>query len=187
MHPAPGPVPALSEPAMPGPILDFPHETTRAAVSMIIGNDVHDYPNVKIILSHAGGTLPYMVTRVAYQVGGGSFIKNKSAEDFLDEARKFYFDLALSAYEGPFDLLRNFAKRGHITFGSDFPFAKAENIRGQVEFLNGITKELDRTAGKEGGAKGEGWEVRRGNALRLFPRLAERLEKGEANRQTNGK
>ncbi|KAL8734600.1 MAG: hypothetical protein Q9181_003152 [Wetmoreana brouardii] len=186
VHPAQGPVPPLSEPAMPGPMIDFPHETTRAAVSMIIGNVVRDHSNVKIVLSHAGGTLPYMATRIAYQAGGSPFIRNKSAEDFLIDAKKFYFDLALSAYEGPFDLLKRFAARGHITYGSDFPFAKRESIKGQADFVKGVSNELDRMTGEEDGAKAEGWEIRRGNALRLFPRLAERLGKGEVDRQMNG-
>ncbi|KAL8703499.1 MAG: hypothetical protein Q9201_003309 [Fulgogasparrea decipioides] len=168
---------------MPGPMIDFPHETTRAAVSMIIGDVVRDHSNVKIVLSHAGGTLPYMATRIAHQAGGSPFLRNRSAEDFLADAKKFYFDLALSAYEGPFDLLKHFAARGHITYGSDFPFAKRESIKGQTDFVKGVTDDLDP---QEDGAKAEGWEIRRGNALRLFPRLAERLGKGEVDRQMNG-
>ncbi|KAL8722873.1 MAG: hypothetical protein Q9225_000706 [Loekoesia sp. 1 TL-2023] len=187
VHPSQGPVPALTEPAMPGPIIDFPHETTRAAVSMIIGNVVRDYPGVKIILSHAGGTLPYMAMRIASQAGGSPFLRNRSGEDFLSDARKFYFDLALSAYQGPFDLLKQFAARGHITYGSDFPFAKNESIKGQADFVKGVTNELDQmTRGKDDGAKADGWGIQRGNALQLFPKLAERLEKGEMDRQTNG-
>ncbi|KAL9004773.1 MAG: hypothetical protein Q9188_002430, partial [Gyalolechia gomerana] len=106
VHPAQGPIPALTEPAMPGPIIDFPHETTRAALSMIIGDVMRHHHQVKIILSHAGGTLPYMATRIAYQAGGSPFLRNRSADDFINEAKQFYFDLALSAFEDPFDLLR---------------------------------------------------------------------------------
>ena len=177
VHPAQGPGPPLSEPSMPGPLLDFPHETTRAAVSMICGNVIHDYPNVKIILSHAGGTLPYMATRIAHQVEGTPFISNRSGEEFLDDAKKFYFDLALSAYDGPFDLLKNFVGEGHITYGSDFPFAKPDSITQQAEFVGRAASELDKGAETNDMAKGEGLEIRRGNALRLFPRLAERLQK----------
>lgn len=93
----------------------------------------------------------------------------------------------MSANEGTFDLLKQSAARGHITYGSDFPFAKNESIKGQAEFVKGVTNEPDQmTRGKDNTAKAEGWEIRRGNALQLFPRLAERLEKGEMDRQTNG-
>jgi predicted TIM-barrel fold metal-dependent hydrolase len=40
------------------PIIDYPHETTRTAVDLIISDTVRTHQNVKIILSHAGGTLP---------------------------------------------------------------------------------------------------------------------------------
>ncbi|KAL8662410.1 MAG: hypothetical protein Q9202_004731 [Teloschistes flavicans] len=194
VHPAQGLVPPISEPAIPGPILDFPHETTRSAVSMIIGNVVHDYPNLKIILSHAGGTLPYMATRIASQAGGTPFLGNKTAEAFLNEAKTFYYDLALSAFEGPFDLLRKFARRGHILYGSDFPFAKQQSISAQAKFVKDVTSTLDDTGGTNSRAENEGWEIRRGNALRLFPRLARRLGEGEGagegrsdHQMTNGK
>lgn len=186
VHPSQGAVPQLSEPAMPGPMIDFPHETTRTAVSMIIGNVVRDNPNVKIILSHAGGTLPYMATRVAYQVGGTPFVGNRTAGEFLDDAKKFYFDLALSAYDGPFELLKKFAGSDHITYGSDFPFAKPDSIKMQAEFVKSISSNDDRETGEERGVQGEdGFKIRRESALGLFPQLADRLKKGAVNGLAN--
>ncbi|KAL8941749.1 MAG: hypothetical protein Q9211_001695 [Gyalolechia sp. 1 TL-2023] len=185
VHPAEGPVPALTEPSMPGPIIDFPHETTRAALSIIIGDVMRHFRQVKIILSHAGGTLPYMATRIAYQAGGSPFLRNRSAEEFITEAKQFYFDLALSAFEGPFDLLRRFAPRGHITYGSDFPFAKPYSIKGQADHVRAVGKGLDSSTEDGDEAKAEGWEIRRGNALRLFPRLAEAGER-EGNGAMDG-
>ena len=48
---------------IPQPVVDFPHATTRLAVSLVYSGVIKRYPNVKIILSHGGGTLPYLIDR----------------------------------------------------------------------------------------------------------------------------
>ena len=185
VHPVQGPAPALVEPAMPPPMFDIPHETTKAAVSMVIGNVIRDYPNVKILLSHAGGTLPFVARGAAHQLGGTPSIGHRSSTEFLGQAKRFYYDLALSAYDGPVDLLRKFVGIGHITYGSDFPFASPDSIKSQADCVKAYTNELDRTTGEENW-KGEGWDVRKGNALRLFPKMAARIERAASSQQTNG-
>lgn len=152
---------ALENPHVPQPLIDFPHETTRAAIHLIVSNTVQDHPQCKIILSHGGGTLPYVATRVAHMAEDGAFAA-KSAKDFLEEARSFYFDLALTAYDFPLDLLRKFAKPGHILYGSDFPFAREKTSGPQAKFLDGLAAQM---------AEEEDFSMRRGAALELFPRL----------------
>ena len=153
---------ALKEPWFPPPLIDFPHETTRTAVHLIISNNVRDFPNCKIILSHGGGTLPYVATRLAYQSAEMQYMQ-KSADDFIMEAKSFYFDLALTSFSYPFDLLLQFAQKDHILYGSDFPFAREKTIGVQTAFLDENKKKLDEHIDHS---------VRRGAALRLFPRLA---------------
>ena len=124
----------LMDPWLPRPVIDFPHETSRTAVHMIIANTVRNYPNCRIILSHGGGTLPFIATRIAHQSADLKYT-DKSAEEFLEDAQSFYFDLALSAYDNPLELLLQFAKPDHILYGSDFPFAREMTIAPQVAFL----------------------------------------------------
>ena len=151
----------LVNPSLPQPMIDYPHETTRTALDLIVSNTVRDHPNCKIILSHAGGTLPYLATRAATVLPDAG-LSSKSTEEVLNEARSFYFDLALSGNEFTLGLLLKFAKPGHIMFGSDFPYAPRKTI-------DTHTDNLDRYRMSEGQA----FEVNRGNALRLFPRLCE--------------
>jgi len=152
----------LKEPWIPAPIIDFPHETTRTAVHMIIANTVREHPNCKIILSHGGGTLPYAATRFAYLSAEGNFMQ-KSAEEFVEDAKSFYYDLALTAFDHPVRLLREFARKDHILYGSDFPFAREGILAQQVANLDQIFSGMSRE---------EEFSIRRGAALKLFPRLA---------------
>lgn len=49
---------------LPQPVVDYPQATTRAAVSLILSGTMNENPSVDIILSHAGGTLPYLSQRI---------------------------------------------------------------------------------------------------------------------------
>lgn len=154
----------LVNPALPQPMIDYPHETTRTAVDLIVSNTIRDYPDVKIILSHAGGSLPYLATRAAHLLADTG-LSGKTPEDFLEDARTFYFDLALSGNPLTLDFLTKFAKPGHILYGSDFPYAPTKTIDSHVKMLNDYTFNAESE-----------YEVARGAALKLFPRFRTALD-----------
>jgi predicted TIM-barrel fold metal-dependent hydrolase len=58
----------------------------------------------------------------------------KSA-DILASFQRFYFDTALSSSPAALPSLKSFAKNGRILFGSDFPFAPAD----QPEAMRGLS------------------------------------------------
>lgn len=149
----------LVAPNLPQPITDYPHETTRTAVDLVVSNRVRSLKNTKIILAHAGGTLPYIAKRVALigQLG----LSPKSPEEILEDIGSFYFDLALSSTKMNVELLLQFTKPDHIMYGSDYPYGPPRGIRSFIEELdNGnLDQELDHA-------------INWGNALKLFPRFA---------------
>lgn len=116
---------------LPQPMFDYPHETGRAAMDMILSGTLKDYASdCKIILSHAGGTLPYLLYRAAGMIPyipAAEFVK-KSTEEIIEEARMFYFDTAISANEITLKALLALAMPGHVLFGSDFPNAPTQGI-----------------------------------------------------------
>lgn len=134
---------SLVNPSLPQPMIDYPHETTRTAVDLITSGTIRSHPNVKIILSHAGGTLPYIAPRPAAMLpyippaaseatvneDAGNRTSITLTENFLEDARSFYFDTALSAAPLTLSLLKGFAKPGRVLYGSDFPYAPAPAIR----------------------------------------------------------
>ncbi|KAJ5159285.1 uncharacterized protein N7500_008936 [Penicillium coprophilum] len=155
---------------LPQPIIGYPHETCRAAVDLITSGTISKSPDVKIILSHGGGTLPILATRAAnllYDAG----LTDITPEIFLEQARGFYFDLALSGNPRNLELLvgkTGFAKAGHVLYGSDFPYAPVETINKYVEMIEGCLLPEE-----------EKEEIARGAAVELFPRF--RIE--EDNKQ----
>ena len=85
----------------------------------------------------------------------------RSLADVLDDFASFYFDTALSSSAAALPSLFAFAKPGHVTFGSDWPFAPV--AAGKL-FAAG----LETYPGLDAGARAA---IERSNAVALFPRL----------------
>ncbi|KAH7381779.1 amidohydrolase family protein [Cadophora sp. MPI-SDFR-AT-0126] len=113
---------------LPQPMFDYPHETGRTAIDMILSNTMHLVKDCKIILSHAGSTLPYLIDRVAGMIPHTQFTTNKSTTGITEDAKQLYFETALSSSQLVLDHLLGFAKDGHVLFGSDFPNAPTDGI-----------------------------------------------------------
>lgn len=149
----------LVNPKLPQPIIDYPHETGKTAVDLIMSGAITRYPNVKIILPHAGGTLPYLVSRAAHLTCDYG-LSTKPAEDFVEEAKSFYYDLALSSNEHTLRLLLGFACRERVLFGTDFPYAPVKTTETNTKWLEHHGLDI-----------GSRYGIARRNALALFPRL----------------
>lgn len=118
VHPADLPAPAVD--GIPPFAADFLLDTTRAAYLLVRSGTVRRHPDIRFILSHAGGFVPYASHRMAVAIAGDT---GRSPLDVLDDFRTFYFDTALSSSPAALPTLLAFARSGHVLFGSDWPFA----------------------------------------------------------------
>lgn len=146
---------------MPAPTLDYPFDTTRLAVQLVFNGVTRRYPDLKIILSHAGGFLPYAAQRFA-ELATAIREDISDANAVLEEFRRYYFDTALSSSQFALPSLLAFAKPGHILFGSDFPYAPAR-------IGKSFADQLDASSLISAPEKAA---INRQSALALFPRLA---------------
>jgi len=118
----------------PASVLEFPFETTRAATSLILSGVLSRFKNIRFILSHAGGTLPFLAPRIALSISMMPGVIERYG-DPMAALRSFYFDTALSAGDSTLSALVKVTDPSHILFGSDFPFAPASAIRHFGEVL----------------------------------------------------
>ncbi|WP_407146682.1 amidohydrolase family protein [Bradyrhizobium sp. ORS 86] len=65
VHPASPPGLDQSHLGLPEAMLDVCFDTTRTAYSLIVGGVMKRYPDIRFILAHAGGTVPYLAGRVS--------------------------------------------------------------------------------------------------------------------------
>lgn len=149
---------------LPTPVIEFPFDTVRAAVNLIYSGVLRRCPRIRLLLSHAGGALPMLASRIA-AMSGLPIIEprpERGAEEFREQLGSIYFDVALSANDAAINALLEVAPIEHITFGTDFPFARGPGLEAHFAAFERIKREL----GAEAASR-----IERENALTLFPRL----------------
>jgi 6-methylsalicylate decarboxylase len=141
------------------PMTDFLLETTRTALQLALRGSLIRYANVSLILSHAGGFLPYASMRFA-ELAQVFDSAAPSPDELVSSFHRFYFDTALSS--GPaLQTLKSFAGIDRILFGTDSPYDHRRSVAFTAALdADGSLAEADRLA------------INRGNAHRLFPRFA---------------
>ena len=145
---------------IPRMLIDYPFETTKVATNLIIHGVMERLPDIRFILSHAGGTLPMLAHRMAICETLTPHLANYP-QGALAYIRRFWFDTALSGYSVPLDALRAVANPARILFGTDYPYIPAELAHAETAGLDAYT----------GFSEAERDMVARGNAEALFPRL----------------
>ncbi len=166
IHPAKPAIPIIE--GIPGPIVDYPFDTTRTAVQLVLNGVITRCPRVEIILSHAGGFLPFAAHRFA-ELAPAARTDVPATAELLESFRSFYFDTALSSSPASLLALHSFARPGHILYGSDFPYAPASvaaSFTAKLDAFEDLSREA-RAAIDNGGAR------------KLLPRL--RTDSGSAN------
>jgi len=164
IHPTMSPDPTAHSLGLPDSLIDFVADTTRAVAQMHYSNRFARTPNVKYIIAHAGGTIPYLAGRFRIvdemKVIPGAEARGTAADTF----RRLYWDTALSWRDPVLDMLRATVGLDRVLFGSDFPYIRRDLAVAGVG-------DLRRTAALD---EAEYKAVLGGNALQLFPRLAAR-------------
>ena len=122
IHPSEAPTTIVNR-YLPQPLIDYPHETTRTASDFVLTGTRAAYPDVKIILSHAGGTLPFLAQRITMVSDMPSLQCPRQPQEILADFRSFYYDTALSSSTPQLQALLEFADPSKILFGSDVPYA----------------------------------------------------------------
>jgi 4-oxalmesaconate hydratase len=89
---------------------------TRVIISMVSSETFNNFPNLKIIVSHGGGAVPYQVGR--YRAFFGRHFENSGGFDA--QLKKFYFDSVLYNQEA-LELLLKIVGSDRVMFGTENP------------------------------------------------------------------
>jgi predicted TIM-barrel fold metal-dependent hydrolase len=101
--------------------IEFGTDTTRAITRMVFSGTARKYPDIRIIWSHAGGTMPYLIERFTRMAESKEYAK-LLPDGFLHEARRFFYDTAQVANHTTLTCAREVVPDSHFVFGSDFPY-----------------------------------------------------------------
>lgn len=106
---------------MPDTIVEFGTDTTRAITRYVYGGAARRFPDVKMIWSHSGGSLPFLIERYDFADRGGQY-RQAAPDGFRAEIAKFYFDVAQASNRVATGALKDVVPARQIVFGTDYPF-----------------------------------------------------------------
>jgi 6-methylsalicylate decarboxylase len=147
---------------VPPPLVDFVMDTTRAVAQLVFRGVLRRFPNLRLVLAHAGGAIPYLSWRLGL---AGTWVlagRDGGADDVAVLLAGLYYETAQSTGAAALRCLRTVTDDSHILFGTDFPFMTAAVVAATRRGLEEIPGLDSDRAGRD-------------NALVLFPRLAASL------------
>jgi predicted TIM-barrel fold metal-dependent hydrolase len=110
--------------------IEWGTDTTRAIAQMIFGGAAARYANVRMIFSHGGGTMPFLIERFTSMARSPQFAP-KFPQGFGGAAAKFFYDTAQVANPAAMSALTKVVPISQIVFGTDYPFrTAAEHVKG---------------------------------------------------------
>jgi 6-methylsalicylate decarboxylase len=123
---------------LPAPVADFTLDTARAAFGLVRAGTMRELPRLRIILSHAGGVVPFLAHRfvqtISTQVDPAA-----DPDALLRDLERFYLDTALAASPTSLPAVCAFARPDHVVFGSDIPFASERMSHWFTDQLDAFT------------------------------------------------
>ncbi len=106
---------------VPSNLIEYQTDTSRAIAGILAAGIPARYPNIKIIFSHAGGTMPYLIERF---VGWAKSppIANALPQGLMPALANFYYDTAQVSNPIAMGALSKLVPSSQILFGTDYPF-----------------------------------------------------------------
>ena len=138
--------------------LEYPTDTARTLISLVVSNTATRCPDVKFIFSHAGGTIVSIAARfLGNAVNAENLNKTPELNSRMYHMRRFFYDTAGSANPVQLQPLKMLVGAPQIVYGTDYPFANAPATTSGVQ-ASGFTADELRGINRE-------------NALKFLPRL----------------
>jgi predicted TIM-barrel fold metal-dependent hydrolase len=122
----------------PAPLIEFPFDTCRTVTDMLFSGTFEKYPDIRFILSHAGGALAVLAPRIA-SLGTSSFVPHPpemTEEKVREVFSKLYFDTAIAGTDASLAPVVALTTADHIVFGTDFPPATVPVIKKNIEAID---------------------------------------------------
>lgn len=124
---------------MPTPLMGFFIDTTMTFINLLRYHFFDKYPDIKLIVPHAGAFMGILADRDAL------YVKETYHADMYAALKHVYFDTAGAVFPRQLPMLLTLADENHILYGSDIPYTgslAAGQLLGVIE--NGGTAAADK-------------------------------------------
>src|SRR5258706_70843 len=106
-------------------LLEFMFDTTRMLTNMIFSGAKKRFSKIKIISTHGGGTIPYLMTRIETLekvFGPGKGRAHLGPAEIREGLASFYYDLTAATSPTQLFGLQQMVQLSHLVMGFDNPF-----------------------------------------------------------------
>jgi aminocarboxymuconate-semialdehyde decarboxylase len=103
-----------------GPLVGFPFDTSLAVARMCFRGVFRDFPNIRWVIGHLGGAIPYLMERL--DNGYRDFAECREHIDALPSTylKQLHYDTV--SFSGPaLRMVRELVGADHMVMGSDYP------------------------------------------------------------------
>jgi predicted TIM-barrel fold metal-dependent hydrolase len=139
-------------------MLEWPYDTGRTVVSLLLGGALARWRDIKWIFSHAGGPVPALAGRIVNMTRNRKDLPEIAPQGVMTELTRLYYDTANASFAPTMAALLKLVPVSQVVFGSDYPYySLEENV--------GLLAEFPLTLA-------ERQAIDRSNAARLMPRFA---------------
>ena len=108
------------------PLIELGTDTTRTIASLLFSGSAEQFPDIKWIFSHAGGTAPFLMQRFTFYFDARKDLQPRLPKGPAYYMQRFYYDTANAMTIHPLASLTKLVTPTQILFGTDFPFLTAK-------------------------------------------------------------
>jgi len=139
--------------------IEYGTDTTRMLMSLIVSKQAAKYPDIRWIWAHGGGTMPFLIQRIAGDKVANNLDKPAPPDSPLFFIRKYYYDTGAQFNPVGIASLKSVAGMSQIVYGTDFPYGRMAEVNMYLDNMPTVLNAQERQM------------LYRGNAVRLFPEL----------------
>ncbi|HLI20579.1 MAG TPA: amidohydrolase family protein [Stellaceae bacterium] len=125
----------LTEAIVPDATIEYGTDTTRAIANFVFTGTSQRCPDLKMIWSHAGGTMPFLIYRFLKTAAIPANRKHVP-QGIVAELKKYYYDTAQSSHAVLLNALRQVVGLDHAAFGSDYPWGFSDAAVREIDEAN---------------------------------------------------
>ncbi|TEU16273.1 MAG: amidohydrolase [Anaerolineales bacterium] len=131
------------------PLVGFLADTTLAAASLVFSGVVEKFPNIKWVLGHLGGAIPYLAERLDRGYEAFEQCRENVSNPPSGYLKEFYYD-SVNFDVKALQFAIDFAGAEHILAGSDYPhqIGSLEKMLASINQLNITVEEKAGILGK---------------------------------------
>lgn len=117
-------------------IIEAPHDTTRAVLSLLINGAFARHRDIRWLFSHAGGTIPMLAGRINFFVSGRKDVDQIAPQGVEAEFRRLHYDTANATHPASMAALLKLVPASQVTFGTDYPYVGVASQAQALRKLN---------------------------------------------------